>query len=207
MRTSPQDVGLKGLAAMLTLLSICRCRTRGKPEESIACRQESTQVKDLPWLWKPGQTSPEVKNRDISGPTKRTYVLQNFTKRKKKHLLRFVWADLKILFAPYDSITVTIILTGGTFDLLNGKLWYAEWVAYPFARQRSVCYVDGNVDAHLLGGKTWLLNCLYLMAYLQKRNRSKNNRQIWKKNFAFSFAFTGCERASTSLCVRHQWRI
>ena len=32
------------------------------------------------WLWNPGQTSPEIQNRDISGPTKRTYVLQFFLK-------------------------------------------------------------------------------------------------------------------------------
>ena len=31
-----------------------------------------------PWLWNPGQTSPEVQNRGISGPTKRTCVLQKF---------------------------------------------------------------------------------------------------------------------------------
>ena len=33
------------------------------------------------WLWNPGQTSPEVQNRDMSGLTKRTYVLQNFKKK------------------------------------------------------------------------------------------------------------------------------
>ena len=34
--------------------------------------------RDPPWLWNPGQTSPEVQNRGISGPRKRTYVLQKF---------------------------------------------------------------------------------------------------------------------------------
>ena len=36
------------------------------------CKQD-----DPPWLWNLGQTS---KNRNISGPTKRTNVLQNFQK-------------------------------------------------------------------------------------------------------------------------------
>ena len=36
-----------------------------------------------PWLWNQGQMSPEVQNRGISGPTKRTDVLQNFLKNKK----------------------------------------------------------------------------------------------------------------------------
>ena len=35
------------------------------------------------WLWNPGQTSPEVQNRDISGPIKRTYVLQKLKKMFK----------------------------------------------------------------------------------------------------------------------------
>ena len=34
-----------------------------------------------PWFWNPGQVSPEVQNRGISDPTKRTNVLQNITKQ------------------------------------------------------------------------------------------------------------------------------
>ena len=30
------------------------------------------------WLWNPEETSPEVQNRGIIGPTKRTHVLQKF---------------------------------------------------------------------------------------------------------------------------------
>ena len=37
--------------------------------ESIPLREQSTQARDPPWLW---QTPPEVQNRGISGPTKRT---------------------------------------------------------------------------------------------------------------------------------------
>ena len=37
---------------------------------------QSVQVKDLPFILNPGQMSPEVQNRVISGPTKRTKVLQ-----------------------------------------------------------------------------------------------------------------------------------
>ena len=42
----------------------------------LAHRRQSTQARDPSWLWNPGQTSSEVQNRDISDPTKRTYVLQ-----------------------------------------------------------------------------------------------------------------------------------
>ena len=43
-----------------------------------AHQQESVQARNPPWLWNPWQTSPEVQNRGISGPTKRTCVLQKF---------------------------------------------------------------------------------------------------------------------------------
>ena len=46
-----------------------------------AYRQESVQVRTPPWLWNPGQMSPEVQHRGISDPTKRTYVLQNVFKK------------------------------------------------------------------------------------------------------------------------------
>ena len=36
----------------------------------------------LLWLWNPEETSPEVRNRGISGPIKRTHVLQKFKTKK-----------------------------------------------------------------------------------------------------------------------------
>ena len=58
-----------------------RYRTRDESKESIVCRQQSTQARDLPCLWSPGQTlPPEVQNNGISGATKRTYVLQKLLK-------------------------------------------------------------------------------------------------------------------------------
>ena len=52
---------------------VSRGYTRGESEE---CRWGRKQVKDLPWLWNPGQE--EVQNRGISGSTESTGVLQNF---------------------------------------------------------------------------------------------------------------------------------
>ena len=58
---------------------------RGEGHASLApppLRSANAQVRkrvwDPPWLWNPGQMSPQVKNRGISGPQKRTCVLQNF---------------------------------------------------------------------------------------------------------------------------------
>ena len=56
---------------------VSRCHIRDESKATIVYRQGSTQVRDPPWLWNPVQTSPEVQNRGISGPTKRTHVLQN----------------------------------------------------------------------------------------------------------------------------------
>ena len=70
--------GSKKIACHADLYIVSRCHTRGESQESSACRWQSTQARDPPWLWNPGETLPEVKNRGISGPMKRTYVLQNF---------------------------------------------------------------------------------------------------------------------------------
>ena len=59
--------GQKRSAVMLIIKEVSRCRSRREFEES---RQKGTQVRDPPWLWKPGQMSPEVQNKGISGPTK-----------------------------------------------------------------------------------------------------------------------------------------
>ena len=48
--------------------------------------EEARKWGNPPWLWNPGQTSPEVQNRGISSPTKRTCVLQKFFKKKKYNL-------------------------------------------------------------------------------------------------------------------------
>ena len=66
-------------ASMWVMVS--RCHTKVESEESILHRLESIQVKNPPWLWNLGQTSLEVQNRGISGPTRKQFVLQNFTKK------------------------------------------------------------------------------------------------------------------------------
>ena len=60
------------------LYTVSRCCTRGESQEFMARRQQSTQARDPPWLWNPGETSSEVQNRRISSPTKRTHVFQKF---------------------------------------------------------------------------------------------------------------------------------
>ena len=56
----------KGSAAMLTSI-----QTAGvAPEVNLRITQVRKHAKrDPPWLWNPGQMSPEVQNRGISGPT------------------------------------------------------------------------------------------------------------------------------------------
>ena len=66
---------------MLAIKEVSRCHSRSESEESIACRQKGSQVRDPSWLWNPRQMSPEVQNKGISGPKKRTYDIHIF-KRK-----------------------------------------------------------------------------------------------------------------------------
>ena len=73
---------------------------RGVSGESIAGRWSSMQVRDPQWLWNAGQTSPEVQNRGISGPTKRTDVLQNFSKK--------MLANGKIDISGYKSVETAL---------------------------------------------------------------------------------------------------
>ena len=51
------------------------------PEVNLRITQARKHARDPPWLWNPGQKSPEVQNRGISGPTK------NLKKTKNKRRL------------------------------------------------------------------------------------------------------------------------
>ena len=85
--THRQVCGSKRHCCHADLHTVSRCHTRGEfenhPDEK-ACKNESTLGLNL------GQISPKVQNRGISGPTKRTYVLQiiffppKIYKKKKK---------------------------------------------------------------------------------------------------------------------------
>ena len=60
---------------------VSRCCTRGASEESFMCRQQSTQARESTLAFKPWadiQNVQYVQNRCISGPTKRTDVLNFF---------------------------------------------------------------------------------------------------------------------------------
>ena len=71
-------VDQKGSAAMLTSIQSAGVTS----EVNLKITHVRKCGRDPPWLWNPGQTSPEVQNRGTSGPTKRTYVLQIFKKQK-----------------------------------------------------------------------------------------------------------------------------
>ena len=76
-------VDRKGSAAMLTPIQSAGVT----PEMNLRITQVKKHAWDPPWLWNPGQTSPEVQNRDISGSMKRINDLKNFLKKQKKRKL------------------------------------------------------------------------------------------------------------------------
>ena len=78
----------KGLATMLTSIQSAGVTPEVNLRNLLWTGEEVHKRGNPPWLWNPGQTSPEVQNRGISGPTKRTYVLQKFKKKKKEFLCR-----------------------------------------------------------------------------------------------------------------------
>ena len=53
------------------------------PEVHLRITQAKKHARDPSWLWNPGQMLHEVQNKGTSGPTKRTYVLQKFTLKKR----------------------------------------------------------------------------------------------------------------------------
>ena len=81
LQTCLEVHGSKRLGCHADLYTVSRCCTRDESQEFIARRWQSMQARDPPWLWNPGETSPEVQNNGISGPTKKTYVLQKLKKK------------------------------------------------------------------------------------------------------------------------------
>ena len=71
----------------------------------LCAGEEACKWGNPPWLWNPGQTSPEVQNRGISGPTKRTCVLQKIFKKKKPSCLNIPCKLQKICFGKKTYFT------------------------------------------------------------------------------------------------------
>ena len=115
-RMPPSQVrGSKRLGCHANLYTVSRCRTRGESQEFIAHRWQSMQARDPPWLWNPGETSPEVENRVSVAPRKRTYVLQKlFFKKKQK-----VDATQPVLNVNYNKLIQYIYWLRCTFQTMT----------------------------------------------------------------------------------------
>ena len=57
---SPEPPPMLGNTSAAMWIKKAWCCTRGESQEFIACRWQSTQVRDPPWLWNPGETLLEV---------------------------------------------------------------------------------------------------------------------------------------------------
>ena len=69
-----------GSAVNADCQEVSRCHTKGESEKSIVHHQKSTQVRDSPWPWNPGEMSPEVRNRGINGAQKGLMSSKKFEK-------------------------------------------------------------------------------------------------------------------------------
>ena len=84
-----------------SLYAVSRCRTRDESEDHTsekACKGSTLPLNQ-------GRTSPEVQNRSISGPMKRSYVLQSL---KKEKLFNFKMC-LLMLFGLKHLYTLNIL--------------------------------------------------------------------------------------------------
>ena len=101
-------VDQKGLAAMLTSIQSASVAPEVNLRNPLCAGQEARKWGNPPWLWNPGQTSPQVQNRGISGPRKGLMSSKNFKKKKK----------IKTFFnEPKTWITIISFLT---------FLWYHQ---------------------------------------------------------------------------------
>ena len=97
-------VDWKGLSTMLSTKRLTG--VTGESEKSIGCRREGTQVRDPPWLWNLGQTSPEVQNRGISGPRERTCPLTFFKKNVPVGVCKGDVQSNEAILRPHNLIQV-----------------------------------------------------------------------------------------------------
>ena len=98
-------------------------------------------------LLNPGQTSQGVPNRGISGPTKRTYVLQNF--KKETRLLFIIWNikfHLLILSSikydlwscAFSEVMVTVRFLSGETSILRGSYCHNDRSQWNFVNLSSL---------------------------------------------------------------------
>ena len=95
-----------GFAAMLATKRSAGIAPKVNLRILLHAGNEACKQGDPPWLWNLGQTSPEVQNRSISGPRKRTDVLQI---KKKTKLLKNSCAKKESHFLNGSTSTVLVI--------------------------------------------------------------------------------------------------
>ena len=143
----------------------------------MARRQESMQASP-PWLWNPGQMSPEVQNRGISGPTKRTCVLK--TKQKKNNAR----AKVNISFCSLgrgNILWIILFSTSLTLSLsVNGPQILPETTQPPPTQNHLkadfLSGYDCNLEDHLTRSYWFEVNSLSLL-YIVTQRRLQNLEQ------------------------------
>ena len=90
---------------------------------------------DLSWLWNPEQTSPEVQNRRISGPTKRTDALQIFLQKDENWLC----SQNLDLNPTYVETVGTHYEKNYTMRSLSPSLLFVYWIKYLFILVPGCC--------------------------------------------------------------------
>ena len=101
------------------------------------------------WLWNLEETSPEVQNRGISGPTKRTHVLQKLKKKTKKLGLMGLLGEYSL-----DILQYTILSNSHTrenfFNSSSLRIASSRWrrMILDFLLSQTAKYNIAQVDRH-----------------------------------------------------------
>ena len=86
--------------------------------------QTRKHARGLTWFWNPGQTSPEVQNRVINDPIKRTYVLQIFFKKYLGIFQNIDWINCNIQhFQAVFSSNYQVDAFVGSKAVVTNSLW------------------------------------------------------------------------------------
>ena len=111
------------------------CHTRGESQAMyVMYASAKCEYGCLLWFWNPRKTSPEVQNRGISKPTKRTYILQEkfWKKRKTENYWELITVFPKCKFETSSSKLLTQLELG---EWLENLFWY--WYGEIFVKKKS----------------------------------------------------------------------
>ena len=145
-RNTCKYVDRKRLGSHAGRLEVSRWRNRGEYEESIACRWQSTQRRDPPWLWNSGQRLPKVQKLVTVAPqkgqvSKKHNIKEGYRNHETERQIQKQWKR-----TTYQETLFTA-----------GHSWYSNVFTALFVLPKSILTF---VEIHQYPGKLCVIPCL-----------------------------------------------